>query len=124
MLATFSKARGRALATNVLSLLRFSTTAPELPPFAYTPPAYTGPSKESVRALRHEFMNPAIFHFYKDPVLITAGKQQYLYDETGRRYLDAFAGIVTVRVSDRRALAPRPSLTHACHAVRARSFAR
>lgn len=28
--------------------------------------------------------------------MITAGKQQYLYDETGRRYLDCFAGIVTV----------------------------
>ena len=28
--------------------------------------------------------------------MITAGKQQYLFDETGRRYLDCFAGIVTV----------------------------
>lgn len=27
---------------------------------------------------------------------IVEGKMQYLYDETGRRYLDAFAGIVTV----------------------------
>lgn len=30
--------------------------------------------------------------------MITDGKMQYLYDETGRRYLDAFAGIVTVSV--------------------------
>lgn len=27
---------------------------------------------------------------------IVEGKMQYLYDEGGRRYLDAFAGIVTV----------------------------
>ena len=38
------------------------------------------------------------FHFYKDPLFITEGKMQYLYDHTGRRYLDAFAGIVTVSV--------------------------
>lgn len=30
--------------------------------------------------------------------MIVEGKQQYLYDETGRRYLDAFGGIVTVSV--------------------------
>jgi alanine-glyoxylate transaminase/(R)-3-amino-2-methylpropionate-pyruvate transaminase len=29
---------------------------------------------------------------------IVEGKMQYLYDENGRRYLDAFAGIVTVSV--------------------------
>lgn len=26
--------------------------------------------------------------WYKDPVMITEGKMQYLFDETGRRYLD------------------------------------
>lgn len=30
--------------------------------------------------------------------MIVDGKMQYLFDETGRRYLDAFAGIVTVSV--------------------------
>lgn len=29
---------------------------------------------------------------------IVEGKMQYLFDESGRRYLDAFAGIVTVSV--------------------------
>ena len=28
--------------------------------------------------------------------MIVEGHMQYLYDETGRRYLDMFAGIVTV----------------------------
>ncbi len=26
--------------------------------------------------------------WYKNPVMITEGKMQYLFDETGRRYLD------------------------------------
>lgn len=72
--------------------------APKLPPFDYTPPPYTGPPKEEVLALRKKYLNPAIFHHFKHPVMIVDGKMQYLFDETGRRYLDAFGGIVTVSV--------------------------
>ena len=36
-----------------------------------------------------------MFHHFKDPVMIVEGKMQYLFDEQGRRFLDAFAGIVT-----------------------------
>lgn len=36
--------------------------------------------------------NAAIMAWYKDPVMITEGKMQYLYDETGRRYLDVSSG--------------------------------
>jgi alanine-glyoxylate transaminase/(R)-3-amino-2-methylpropionate-pyruvate transaminase len=38
----------------------------------------------------------AIFHHFKDPVMIVDGHMQYLFDERGKRYLDCFAGIVTV----------------------------
>lgn len=48
--------------------------------------------------LRREFVNPAIFHYYRDPLMIVSGRGQYLFDEKGRRYLDAFGGIVTVSV--------------------------
>ena len=71
---------------------------PELPPCDYTPPPYTGPSKEEVWQARKMHMSPALNHFYKQPVMITDGHMQYLYDEKGRRYLDAFGGIVTVSV--------------------------
>ena len=30
----------------------------------------------------------ALFHHFKQPIMITEGKMQYLYDERGRRYLD------------------------------------
>lgn len=69
---------------------------PQLPPCDYQPPEYKGPSKEEVIKTRKQFCNPAIFTYYKDPLLVADGKGQYLFDETGRRYLDFFAGIVTV----------------------------
>jgi len=72
--------------------------APTLPPFSHQPAPYTGPSKEEVLAMRREFLTPALVTYYKDPIMIVEGKMQYLFDEKGRRYLDAFAGIVTVSV--------------------------
>ena len=71
---------------------------PELPAFAHEPQPYDGPSAADVLALRREFVNPAIFAYYKQPLMIVEGRMQYVFDETGRRYLDAFAGIVTVGV--------------------------
>jgi alanine-glyoxylate transaminase/(R)-3-amino-2-methylpropionate-pyruvate transaminase len=49
-------------------------------------------------ALRKQYANPAIFTFYREPLMIVEGYMQYLFDETGRRYLDLIAGIVTVSV--------------------------
>lgn len=71
---------------------------PTLPPVDHTPRKYTGPSKAEVLAARKQFTNPAIFTLYSEPLMIVEGHMQYLYDETGRRYLDLFAGIVTVSV--------------------------
>jgi len=75
-----------------------TTANRELPPFAHKPAAYTGPSKNEVLAARAKYLSPGILTYHKDPVMIVEGKMQYLFDETGRRYLDAFAGIVTVSV--------------------------
>ena len=68
----------------------------EMPPFDYQPPPYHGPSREEVLALRRSHVNPGVFTLYRDPLMIVDGRMQYLFDETGRRYLDLFAGIVTV----------------------------
>ena len=48
--------------------------------------------------MRKEHCNPAMFHLYKEPIMITEGRMQYLYDEQGKRYLDGFGGIVTISV--------------------------
>jgi alanine-glyoxylate transaminase/(R)-3-amino-2-methylpropionate-pyruvate transaminase len=67
-----------------------------MPAFDYTPRPYLGPSRDEVLALRRRHVNPAVFTLYREPLMIVEGKMQYLFDETGRRYLDLFAGIVTV----------------------------
>ncbi|MFO0840585.1 MAG: aspartate aminotransferase family protein [Phycisphaerae bacterium] len=72
--------------------------APQLPPCTHKPQPYAGPSRAAVWADRRRYMNPAIFHIYKEPLMIVEGHMQYLFDETGRRYLDGFGGIVTVSV--------------------------
>jgi alanine-glyoxylate transaminase/(R)-3-amino-2-methylpropionate-pyruvate transaminase len=43
-------------------------------------------------------MNPGIFLYYQKPLMLVEGKAQYVWDETGRRYLDCIGGIVTVSV--------------------------
>lgn len=68
----------------------------ELPPFDYVPKPYTGPSADEVLAKRKKFLGPSLFYYYQTPLNIVEGKMQYLFDESGKRYLDAFAGIVTV----------------------------
>jgi alanine-glyoxylate transaminase / (R)-3-amino-2-methylpropionate-pyruvate transaminase len=71
---------------------------PELPSFDHQPKKYTGPSADEVLRLRKEFLNPGIFLYYKKPIMFVEGKMQYVWDEHGRRYLDALGGIVTISV--------------------------
>src|SRR5271170_2473044 len=69
-----------------------------LPPCNHQPKKYTGPSAAEVLALRRQFMNPGIFLYYKNPIMLVEGSMQYVWDETGKRYLDGLAGIVTISV--------------------------
>lgn len=73
-------------------------TAPalEMPPTSHVPRPYAGPPRAEVLAKRRAHVNPAVFTLYRDPLMIVEGHMQWLFDETGRRYLDLFAGIVTV----------------------------
>jgi alanine-glyoxylate transaminase/(R)-3-amino-2-methylpropionate-pyruvate transaminase len=59
---------------------------------------YSGPSADEVLAQRKQFMNPGIFLYYKKPLMVVEGSMQYVWDETGKRYLDGLGGIVTVSV--------------------------
>src|SRR3954469_12609088 len=69
-----------------------------LPIAPHKPEPYTGPSKAEVIALRKKYLSPGLITYYQDPLLVVEGKMQYLWDETGKQYLDAFAGIVSVSV--------------------------
>lgn len=74
------------------------TNAPSkpLPPSPHSPSPYQGPSREEVLALRTQYLTPGLVTYYREPLLIAEGKGQYVWDETGRQYLDAFAGVCTV----------------------------
>jgi len=73
-------------------------TTPTLPPTDHTPAPYTGPSAEEILAKRKQFMSPGLFLYYKKPIVLAEGHMQYVWDETGKRYLDGLGGIVTVSV--------------------------
>jgi alanine-glyoxylate transaminase/(R)-3-amino-2-methylpropionate-pyruvate transaminase len=69
-----------------------------LPIIDHRPTPYSGPSKEEVIAIRQQYISPGVITYYKEPMMIVEGHMQYVYDEKGTRFLDAFAGIVTVSV--------------------------
>jgi alanine-glyoxylate transaminase / (R)-3-amino-2-methylpropionate-pyruvate transaminase len=69
-----------------------------LPSCDFQPRPYHGPAADEVLALRKEFLNPGIFLYYKKPLMLVEGWMQYVWDETGKRYLDGLGGIVTISV--------------------------
>ncbi|MFL6536630.1 MAG: aspartate aminotransferase family protein [Chthoniobacterales bacterium] len=73
-------------------------TTPQLPPFDFQPRKYDGPSADEVARLRKAFLNPGIFLYYKKPIMLVQGRAQYVWDDRGKRYLDALGGIVTISV--------------------------
>ncbi|HMH85672.1 MAG TPA: aspartate aminotransferase family protein [Gemmatimonadaceae bacterium] len=92
-IASTSPSRERATTTKGATGAR----APlRMPPSDHVPKPYSGPSRAELLAMRKKYTNPAIFTLYGEPLLIVEGHMQWLFDETGKRYLDMFAGIVTV----------------------------
>jgi alanine-glyoxylate transaminase/(R)-3-amino-2-methylpropionate-pyruvate transaminase len=69
-----------------------------LPPTSHAPKKYEGPSADEVLRLRQQYLNPGLFLYYKQPIMIVEGSMQYVWDHTGKRYLDGLGGIVTVSV--------------------------
>ncbi|MFV2067358.1 MAG: aspartate aminotransferase family protein [Pirellulales bacterium] len=69
-----------------------------LPPCDHVPEPYDGPDRDEVLALRQQYVSPGLLTYYREPLLVVEGHMQYVFDERGRRYLDAFAGIVTISV--------------------------
>jgi 4-aminobutyrate aminotransferase len=55
-------------------------------------------TKEEILLAQREFLFPAVFHYYKEPLVISHAKDQYVWDADGHQYLDFFGGIVTVSV--------------------------
>lgn len=70
----------------------------EMPPCDFKPEPYKGPTYERVKEIRKAHLTPAWLTHFKEPLLFHQGHMQWLFDHTGRRYLDLIGGIVTVSV--------------------------
>src|SRR6202163_2038611 len=55
-------------------------------------------TKEEILLAHRDYLYPSVFHYYKDPLVIARGKDQYVWDADGNQYLDFFGGIVTIGV--------------------------
>lgn len=57
-------------------------------------PNYIGP--EQIIEKKQNYIMPCLSHFYQKPMQIVRGSMQYLYDSTGKQYLDCFAGVSVI----------------------------
>ncbi|KAL9236172.1 hypothetical protein vseg_010873 [Gypsophila vaccaria] len=94
--ASSSAAAAAASAKTDVTSPECDVIRPTMPRFDYAPPPYTGPTAAEILQKRKEFLSPSMFTFYNQPLNVVDGRMQYLFDENGRRYLDAFGGIATV----------------------------
>ena len=45
-------------------------------------------TKDEIILANREFLFPAVFHYYKDPLVVSRAKDQYVWDADGNQYLD------------------------------------
>src|SRR3954468_11661778 len=45
-----------------------------------------------------EYVWPAVSMYYKEPIAWAKGEGHYVWDDAGKRYLDAFGGVLVVSV--------------------------
>ncbi len=55
-------------------------------------------SKDEIKKYREEYLLPSTMTYYKEPINIVRGEMQYVYDDEGKKYLDAFGAVVTISV--------------------------
>src|SRR6478752_2094320 len=58
---------------------------------------YPMTSSDAVRKHK-QFLFPAVSMYYQEPIALVKGDGHYVWDDQGKRYLDAFGGVLTVSV--------------------------
>ena len=48
---------------------------------------------ERMLALKHKYLIPCVYHFYRDPMVLERGEGCKVYDTEGRQYLDCYSGV-------------------------------
>ncbi|WP_019554345.1 aspartate aminotransferase family protein [Propionispira raffinosivorans] len=87
---------------------------------------YIGP--EGILEKKKKYIMPCLAHFYKEPKQFVRGSMQYLYDHTGKEYLDCFAGISVINCGHcnpeitNKICAQVQSLQHVCNVYLTENF--
>jgi len=55
-------------------------------------------TKEDILIANRDHLFPSVFHYYKEPLVVSHAKDQFVWDADGNQYLDFFGGIVTISV--------------------------
>ncbi len=55
-------------------------------------------TKDEIILANQEYLFPAVFHYFKEPLVIERAKDQFVWDCDGNEYLDFFGGILTISV--------------------------
>jgi 4-aminobutyrate aminotransferase len=55
-------------------------------------------NKQELILAHQKHIFPCVFHYFKEPLVLSKAKDQYVWDADGNRYLDFFGGIVTISV--------------------------
>ncbi len=53
---------------------------------------------EEIKKIREEYLLPSTMTYLTKPLNIVRGEMQYVYDDSGEKYLDAFGAVVTISV--------------------------
>jgi 4-aminobutyrate aminotransferase/4-aminobutyrate aminotransferase/(S)-3-amino-2-methylpropionate transaminase len=51
---------------------------------------------ERLLAAKRDLLMPCVYHFYQRPPALVRGEGAYLFDDTGRRYLDCYSGVTVL----------------------------
>lgn len=54
------------------------------------------PLTERLLAAKRDFLVPCVYHFYRQPPVLTRGEGAYLFDAEGRRYFDCYSGVTVM----------------------------
>ena len=55
-------------------------------------------TKQEIILANRQYLFPSVFHYYREPLVVTHAKDQFVWDADGNQYLDFFGGIVTISV--------------------------
>jgi 4-aminobutyrate aminotransferase len=55
-------------------------------------------TRDEIILANRDYLFPAVFHYYKTPLVVSRAKDQFVWDADGNQYLDFFGGIVTISV--------------------------